>query len=179
MSAMKWRITGSAIAVLAIVGCIDAPAQSQAQSWRHGIAPKNDSGFQIMAVRGAFAYKQGVDIQLPVMQSDAVMLRALLAGELESYESEATTAVIAGSRGADVKIVGCHWQTAVHSVFARSDLKSPADIKGATMATSGPDATPDMIGKAWLTQNGIALPDVKFANLGSDADRFKALQGKT
>jgi NitT/TauT family transport system substrate-binding protein len=66
----------------------------------------------------------------------------------------------------------------VHSVFARTELKGATDMKGATMATSAPDATPDMIGKAWLTQNNIALSDVKFASLGSDPDRLKALQSK-
>ncbi len=84
------------------------------------------------------------------MQNDVIMLRGLLAGELDSYEGGAATAIIAGSRNADVKIVGCHWQTVVHSVFARSELKSAADMKGATMAISAPNATPDMIGKAWL-----------------------------
>jgi NitT/TauT family transport system substrate-binding protein len=51
-------------------------------------------------------------------------------------------------------------------------------MKGATMAISAPHATPDMIGKAWLAQNGIALSEVKFANLGNDPERYKALIGK-
>ena len=167
-----------AAAAIAVMATIAGSRAVQAQVWRHAIAPKSDAGFQVMAVRGAFSYKQGVDILLPVMQSDAVMLRALLAGELESYEGDAAAAIVAASQGADVKIVGCPWQSAVHSLFARSELKGAAGMKGATMATSSPDATPDMIGKAWLTQNGIAPSDVKFASLGSDTDRLKALQGK-
>jgi len=170
----NWLIAAGA---LAIVGCSNAPAQSQAP-WRHAIAPTSSAGFQVMSVRGAFSYKQGVDILLPVMQNDAVMLRALLAGELESYEGEAAAAIIAGSQGADVKIVGCHWPAALHGVFARTELKSADGMKGATMATSAPGTTPDMIGKAWLTQNNIALSDVRLASVGSDAERLKALQSK-
>ena len=127
----------------------NATALAEGQTWKHAIIdPKSDAGFQVMAVRGAFAYKQGIDIQLPHMQNDVIMLRALLAGELDSYEGGAATAILAGSRNADVKIVGCQWQTVVHSVFARAELKGPADMKGATMAISAPNATPDMVGKA-------------------------------
>jgi NitT/TauT family transport system substrate-binding protein len=101
-----------------------------------------------------------------------------LAGELDSYEGGAATAIVAGARNADVRILGCHWQTVVHSVFARRELNGPQDMKGASMAISAPNATPDMIGKAWLTQNGIPLWEVKFANLGNDPDRYKALLGR-
>jgi NitT/TauT family transport system substrate-binding protein len=163
----------------AVLAASASSAQAEGQTWKHAIIdPKSDAGFQVMAVRGAFAYKQGIDIQFPHMQNDVIMLRALLAGELDSYEGGAATAILAGSRNADVKIVGCQWQTVVHSVFARAELKSPAEMKGATMAISAPNATPDMVGKAWLRQNNVSLDDVKFASLGNDPDRFKALLGK-
>jgi NitT/TauT family transport system substrate-binding protein len=165
------------VAVLFLAGA--APATAQGKPWKHAIIdPKSDAGFQVMAVRGAFAYKQGVDIQLPHMQDDVIMLRALLAGELDSYDGSAAAAIIAGSRNADVKIIGCHWQTVVDSVFARNDLKSPHDMKGQIMAISAPNATPGMIGKAWLRQNDVALGDVTFSSLGNDSERYQALLGK-
>jgi NitT/TauT family transport system substrate-binding protein len=173
MRASRCVLAAIAVAAVASAGV------AQAEPWRHAIVAKSDAGFQVMAVRGAFSYKQGVDILLPVMQNDAVMLRALTAGDIESYEGDAAAAIVAAAQGADLKIVGCHWQTVVHGVFARNELKSAADLKGAVMATSALDATPDMVGRAWLAQNNIALSDVKFASLGSDADRLKALQGKT
>jgi NitT/TauT family transport system substrate-binding protein len=157
-----------------------APVVAQGKPWKHAISdPKSDAGFQVMAVRGAFAYKQGIDIELPHMSDDVVMLRALLAGELDSYDGGAATAIIAGSRdGADVKIIGCHWQTVVDSVFARNDLKGPHDMKGRIMAVSAPNAAADMIGKAWLRQSNVALDDVTFSSLGNDSERYKALLGK-
>jgi NitT/TauT family transport system substrate-binding protein len=103
------------------------------------------------------------------------MLRAMLAGELDSYEGTPGPALVAGSRNAGIKIIGCHWQAVVHSVFGRVELNSPADMKGATMAISSPNAAPDMIAKSWLTQNSIPLREVKFATLGSDPDRYKAI----
>jgi len=163
--------------VTVLLGAGTATAQERAErAWRHAIIePKGDAGFQVMAVRGGFAAKQGLKLELPAFQNDVIALRGLLAGELESYEGGAATAIIAGSRNADVRILGCHWQTVVHSVFARAELKGPHDLKGHTMAISAPNATPDMIGRAYLTQNNVPMSEVKFASLGNDPDRFKAM----
>jgi NitT/TauT family transport system substrate-binding protein len=154
------------------------PSHAQDQPWRHGIIePKGDAGFQVMAVRAGFAGKQGLKLELPTFQNDVIALRGLLAGELESYEGGAATAIIAAARNADVKIVGCHWQTVVHSVFARAEFKGPQDLRGATMAISAPNATPDMIGKAYIAQNNVPMSEVKFASLGNDPERYKAMLG--
>jgi NitT/TauT family transport system substrate-binding protein len=128
-----------------------------------------------MAARGGFAAKQGLKLELPYFQNDVIALRGLLAGDLESYEGGAATAILAAARNADVKIIGCQWQTVVHSVFARAEFKGPADLKGATMAISAPNATPDMIGKAYIAQNNVPISEVRFASLGSDPDRYKAM----
>jgi NitT/TauT family transport system substrate-binding protein len=162
---------------LAVIAPLSASAaMAQEKSWRHAIIePKGDAGFQVMAVRGGFAAKQGLKLELPSFQNDVIALRGLLAGELESYEGGAATAILVAARNADVKILGCHWQTVVHSVFARAELKSAQDLKGNTMAISAPNATPDMIGRAYLAQNNVPATEVKFASLGNDPERFKAM----
>src|SRR5882672_3979330 len=177
MSSFARRYVCWAAAMVALPGAAMAQEQAlQTQTWRHGIIePKGDAGFQYMSTRGGFAAKQSIKLELPVFQNDVIALRGLLAGELESYEGGAATAIIAGSRNADVRILGCHWQTVVHSVFARAELKGPQDLKGHTMAISAPNATPDMIGRAYLAQNNIPTSEVKFASLGNDPDRFKAM----
>jgi ABC-type nitrate/sulfonate/bicarbonate transport system substrate-binding protein len=63
----------------------------------------------------------------------------------------------------------------VHSLFARAEFKGPADLKGATVAISTPNAAPDMIAKAYLAENSIPLAEVKFASLGNDPERYKAV----
>ncbi len=168
------RILATTIASLAaLAGVSAALAQTP---WRHAIIQaKSDAGFQVMALRAGFAQKAGLDLKHTYMQNDVVMLRAMLAGELDSYEGTPGPALVAGSRNAGIKIIGCQWQAIVHSVFARTELKSAADMKGATMAISSPHAAPDMIAKAWLTQNNVPLSEVKFASLGGDPDRYKAV----
>jgi NitT/TauT family transport system substrate-binding protein len=167
------RVLGVALAGLAM---LPALAAAQDHAWRHGIIEaKSDAGFQVMAVRAGFAQKVGLDLKYSYFQNDVIMLRGLLAGELDSYEGTPGAALLAGSRNAPIKIIGCHWQNVVHSVFARAGFKGPADMKGATMAISAPNAAPDMIAKAYLANNHIPLAEVKFASLGNDPDRYKAV----
>jgi NitT/TauT family transport system substrate-binding protein len=162
-------------AAVAAIAALTAAASAQTP-WRHGIIEaKSDAGFQVMAVRAGFAQKLGLDLKYSYFQNDVIMLRGLLAGELDSYEGTPGAALLAGSRNAGIKIIGCHWQSVVHSVFARAEFKGPADMKGATMAISAPNAAPDMIAKAYLAQNDIPLGEVKFASLGNDPDRYKAV----
>ena len=124
------RVLGVALASLALL-----PALAAAQTpWRHGIIEaKSDAGFQVMAVRAGFTQKLGLDLKYFYFQNDVIMLRALLAGELDSFEGTPSAAIVIGSRGGGVKIIGCHWQNVVHSVFARAEFKGPQDLKGATM----------------------------------------------
>jgi len=160
----------------ASVAMLPALAAAQEHVWRHAIIEaKSDAGFQVMAVRGGFAQKVGLDLKYSYFQNDVIMLRGLLAGELDSYEGTPGPALLAGARNAPIKIIGCHWQNVVHSVFARAEFKGPADFKGATVAISAPNAAPDMIVKAYIAQNNIPLSEVKFASLGNDPDRYKAV----
>jgi NitT/TauT family transport system substrate-binding protein len=167
------RVLGIAAASLAM---LPALAAAQEHTWRHGIIEaKSDAGFQVMAVRAGFAQKVGLSLKHSYFQNDVIMLRAMLAGELDSYEGTPGAALLAGARNAPIKIIGCQWQNVVHSVFARAEFKGPADLKGATVAISAPNAAPDMIVKAYIAQNHIPLGQVKFASLGNDPDRYKAV----
>ena len=157
----------SIVAALALMlACGLPPAHAQTKLWRHGIVePKGDAGFAMMVTEGGFAAKQGLQVELPQFQNDAIALRALLAGEVESYDSSPTTAIVADSRNVDVKIIGCHWQTLVHSVFARGEVAKAQDLKGKTFAISAPGALPDLLARAVLEQNSIGSSDVKFVEV--------------
>jgi NitT/TauT family transport system substrate-binding protein len=172
-AALRWLAGGSLL--LAIASGL-APAHAQGKPWRHGIIdPKGDVGFAMMVSKGGFAEKQGLQVELPQFQNDAIALRALLAGELESYEGGPGTAIVAAAKDVDVKIVGCHWQTVVHSVFTRGDVSKAQDLKGQAFAISAPGAMPDLVARAYLAQNKVADSDIRFASLGNDGERYKAL----
>ena len=92
-------------AALAVAGVTVASAQGT-KPWRHGIIEaKSDAGILFMAERGGFAKKLGLDLQVVQVKTDQIGLKALLAGELDSYEGGAGGAITAAARGADVRIV--------------------------------------------------------------------------
>lgn len=144
--------------------------------WRHGIVEaKSDAGFVFMAADGGFAKKQGLDIKIIQFKGDALALRAMLAGELDSYEGNPGAPIIAGGHGAPVKIAGCYWPGLTYGIYAKPSIKSVADLKGKTLAISSPGALPDLVVRAVLEKFHIPVTDVHFSVMGSDSDRFKAV----
>jgi NitT/TauT family transport system substrate-binding protein len=78
-------------------------------------------------------------------------------------------------RGADVKTVGCHWPGLPHALFVRGDINKVEDLKGKSVATSAPGSLPDNMMRTLLEKYGIPESAVKFAAVGGDVDRYKAL----
>jgi ABC-type nitrate/sulfonate/bicarbonate transport system substrate-binding protein len=99
----------------------------------------------------------------------------LLAGELDSIESSPGATILAGARGADIKIVGCDWPGVPHGLMVKSTISKVEDLKGKTIAVAAPGSLPNLLINAILEQHKIPASEVRFANLGGDLDRFKAL----
>ena len=58
--------------------------------WRHGVLDfKSDAGFAIIPLQARFAAPQGLAVTIVNVQSDQVGLKALLSGDLDSYEGGA------------------------------------------------------------------------------------------
>jgi NitT/TauT family transport system substrate-binding protein len=160
-----------------LAGLIGLPASAQElKLWRHGIVEaKSDAGIVFMGSKGGFAEKQGLKIEIQQFKGDTLALKALLAGELDSYEGNPGSPMIAASRGADIKLVGCYWPGLTYAIYTKASINSPAELKGKTFAISAPGSLPDLLARAVLAQNKLTAADVKFTIMGSDADRFKAL----
>ena len=146
------------------------------QEWHDGVVEaKSDSGFVFMADKGGFAAGEGISLDMMQFKGDALALRAMLAGDLDSYEGNPGGPLIAASRGADIKIIGCYWPILTNGIFVRGAINTIADLRGKEFAISSPGALPDLFARAVLAQNGIADTEVKFAAMGSDTDRYRAL----
>jgi NitT/TauT family transport system substrate-binding protein len=161
--------------VLIGVGGPSAPAQ-ELKAWRHGILEaKNDAGFVFMARNGGFAQKQGLKIDLAQFKGDAMALKGLLAGELDSYEGSPGGPMLAAAHGAEIKILGCYWPIPNYGIFTKPGITGPSSLQGKTLAISAPGALPDLLTRAVLEQNHVEASDVRFAVMGSDTDRYRAL----
>ncbi len=148
--------------------------------WRHGtLVPKGDAGFIYMAAEGGFAKAEGLDLKMQAFQNDTLMIKALIAGELDSYEGSPISPLIAGSRGADVKILGCTWPKLTYSLFSHDGIGTIGDLKGKKIGISAPGSLPDVVARAMLKQAGILPSEVSFVAAGSDPERVRALMAKT
>ncbi len=168
------RITPAVIAAIALCA-LCAPASAQ-HVWRHGlIKAKADAGIFMMVTTRDFAKKQGLDLQISEFKDDQIALKALIAGEVDSFEGGPQGVFTADSKGGDVRILGCHWVVVPHGIYAKSDIKTVADLKGKQIAVSAPNSMPDTLARAALEKYGVNPSDVKLAALGGDNDRYKAL----
>jgi len=173
------RIVSRIAPVIFAVAMYAASAPASAQHvWRHGlIKAKADAGIFMMVTTRDFAKKQGLDLKISEFKDDQIALKALIAGELDSFEGGPQGAFAANSKGGDVRILGCHWVVVPHGIYAKSDIKTVADLKGKQIAVSAPNSMPDLLARSALAKYGVSSSDVKLAALGGDNDRYKALVG--
>jgi NitT/TauT family transport system substrate-binding protein len=170
----------SAYLTATVIACVCAfaagPASAQSKPWRHAlIQPKSDAGILTMPAQGGFFKKVGLDVTVANVKDDEIMLHGLIAGDLDSFEGGPGAGLIADSHGADVKIVGCSWLMVPHGVFVHDDITTMDQLKGKTIAISSPGAFPDLFARGALDHFNIPEDGVKFASLGGDLDRYKAL----
>ncbi|HXQ51398.1 MAG TPA: ABC transporter substrate-binding protein [Stellaceae bacterium] len=167
---------GCGAAALALLLAVQGSAAAQgAKPWRHSIIEaKSDAGI-FMTIGKGFAEKQGLKLEIVQFKTDIIELQALLAGDIDSFDGGPAAGMVAAAHGADVKLIGCEWPGVPYGVFVRPTIATPQDLKGKIFAISSPGANPDVVARAVLMKFNVQVEDVRFANLGSDLDRFKAV----
>jgi NitT/TauT family transport system substrate-binding protein len=168
--------TKAAALAVALLACGLTAASAQEKIWKHGILEaKSDSGFIAMVDKGGFAAKRGLKVELLQIKAGSTLMKALLAGEIDSVEMGAAEAIVAGARGTGVKIVGCTWPGMPQVVLSKAEIKTPADLKGRTIAISSPGSLPDLLVRGMLDAEKIPVSEVKFAPQGADLDRYRSM----
>jgi NitT/TauT family transport system substrate-binding protein len=171
------RALGVMIAALG-VGALAGSAAAQEKIWHHGlINAKADAGILLMVSTRDFAAKQGLKLQVSQFKDDQLALKAMIAGELDSFEGGPQGVFAADAKGADAKILGCHWVVVPHGIYAKEGINKVEDLKGKQIAVSAPNSMPNMLAIEALAKYGISDKDVKLAAVGGDRERFQALIG--
>jgi NitT/TauT family transport system substrate-binding protein len=145
-------------------------------AWRHGVVEaKGDSGFLFMVAESGFADARSIDVEVVQFVSGNTPVRALVAGEIDSFDGSPVVALAAMAQGADIKILGCHWPVMTYTLFAREEFAAPQDLRGQVVGVSLPGSLPALFTIEALASAGIAADEIRFANSGSSSDRFRAL----
>ena len=146
----------AAIIAAAALGLLAQPAAAQGKPWKHALLnAKADAGFFMMSAKRGFAEKQGLKLDLLQVKDDQIGLKALIAGEVDSFEGGPQGAFAAAARGADVKIIGCHWVVVPHGIYVRDDIHKVEDLKGKSIAVSSPNTMPDLLARSALAKYGV------------------------
>jgi NitT/TauT family transport system substrate-binding protein len=178
-----WFVAVTAILTGFVVFGVAGRDAIHAQSlvpWRQGaMQPNGDAGLRWMTAEGGFAARQGLGLRMIPFDNEAQMFKALMAGELETLEGSAIGAMIATSKGGDLKILGCSWPKLSNSFFAHQGIGSLDGLRGKTIGISSPGALPELVARAMLGRVAIEARDVKFVELGSDAARIRAVAART
>ena len=176
--AVSKKVAIGTTVVATIFAALSAPAGAQEKVWKHGlINAKSDAGIFLMVSTRDFAKKQGLKLEISQFKDDQLALKALIAGELDSFEGGPQGVFAADSKGGDVKLLGCHWVVVPHGIYANDKIAKVEDLKGKQIAVSAPNSMPDMLARSALAKFGISDTEVKLAAIGSDNDRYQALIG--
>ncbi|MGB8057931.1 MAG: hypothetical protein WCF75_15130, partial [Pseudolabrys sp.] len=98
------------VVAAAIATALSTQAGAQEKIWKHGlINAKSDAGIFLMVSTRDFAKKQGLKIEISQFKDDQLALKALIAGELDSFEGGPQGVFAVDAKGGDVKLLGCHW----------------------------------------------------------------------
>src|SRR5689334_21868976 len=160
------------VAAAAALAGLAAPGAAQEKVWKHDlINAKADAGIFLMVSTRDFAKKQGLKIEISQFKDDQLALKALIAGELDSFEGGPQGVFAADAKGADVKLLGCHWVVVPHGIYANEKVTKVEDLKGRQIAVSAPNSMPDMLARSALAKFGVADTEVKLAAIGGDNDR--------
>ena len=164
------------IAAAIVIASALSTASAQDKVWKHGILEaKSDAGFIAMVDKGGFGAKRGLKVEILQVKAGATLMKALIAGEIDSVDMGAAESIVAGARGTGVKIVGCTWPGVPQVVLAKAEIKTLADLKGKNVAISSPGSLPDLLFRGMLDAANVPFSDVKLATQGADLDRYKSL----
>ena len=119
-----------------------------------------------------FYRKHGIDAEIIAMRPP-LTIGALQAGEID-YAFGASSILRGSISGAPVRIVSLALRSSFHTLVARPNIKSVADLKGKVIAvTIG--AADDFVARLLVRRAGLDPRDVSFVNMGGSDTRFPAL----
>ena len=119
-----------------------------------------------------FYRKHGIDAEIIAMRPP-LTIGAIQAGEID-YAFGASTISRGSISGAPVRLVSLALRTSFHTLVARPQVKSIADLKGKTIAvTIG--AADDFVARHLIRRAGLDPRDFAFVNMGGSDTRFPAL----
>jgi NitT/TauT family transport system substrate-binding protein len=165
-------------ATLALAGWCGAASAETLSEWTNAtVNPNGDAGMLYMSTLQHFGTPYGLDLKMVALKGDPLLLKALIAGQVDSYIGGPGSPMIAASKGADVRIIGCNWVKQNYVLWGRGDVKALGDLRGRNIGISTPGSAPDIFVRAALKNAGLSIEGINFVSAGTPPGTLAQLVG--
>jgi ABC-type nitrate/sulfonate/bicarbonate transport system substrate-binding protein len=143
------------------------------------LAPDAFEWTDYVADKEGFYKGQNLNIQNTQLGTPATAAQALVGGSLDIASASADAYITAMEQGADIELVGQKIGNPSFSVIGQPDIKTWDQLKGGTIAVSGPTDGAANVFRLMARQHGMeAQKDYSFAPVGTTPARYAALKAK-
>jgi NitT/TauT family transport system substrate-binding protein len=127
-----------------------------------------------IAMDKGFFKEEGLDARWIELQGRP-MITAGLTGNLDFVPIPSGGANAVLTANAPLRYIVNQSLKPQYIIVAKPEIKTVEDLRGKTIAISTPFSHPDVIARTQLARHNIDPAQVKLANMGGDADRYRAL----
>ena len=145
---------------------------------RFGMTPKSFvESAQIVAVKEGIFQKNGLKVELVELSGDVLILRALLAGDLDVATIGSYVVINAVQKNAPIKAFVTPVPEQPHMLVASNAIKDWKGLVGKNFAVSEPGAISHTFPRLILSQMGVDPDRVNWLAIGGNSARQRALIG--
>ena len=163
-----------AVALLVLVATV-ARAQDRIRLGLSSVSATSGS-IWVAEKKGLFK-KQGIDVEVIVIGGGAArVVSSLIAGEIQFSVGGGDAVIRADLRGADGVLVASPMKTGLQRLMVRPEIRTPADLKGKTIAVTRFGSASHWVLQLFLRKWGMRTDDIKMLQLGSSPAMFASLE---
>lgn len=134
-----------------------------------------DLAYLVGAQQAGVYDQHGIDLEIVPFQDDVTMTRALISGEILTFEAGPARPLSAIEQGSALKVVGISYARLPFVMLARSNINSFRDLEGKTLGIGAPGDLNQQIQQALLRKEGLENLNVTWAAIGPTPQIVQAL----
>ena len=175
---MRYALAVLFLALLAVTACGDDDGGGGGEGGGPERVSVQDtagvpSAFLEFGVDRGFFKKRGLDVQVTPSQGGATVVPAVVSGDSDIAGSNLVSVLLAQGKGVPVKIIapGTFVRTRPSEDFSAilvagdSDIRSPQDLEGKTMAVNTLKNVAELAAKASLAKRGVDVSKIKLTEV--------------
>jgi ABC-type nitrate/sulfonate/bicarbonate transport system substrate-binding protein len=167
-------------------GLFSSPAWAQAKTTLRPVKIASAQGNQVVTMQElvkaqGYLEELGIDPEILTVGDGTKLIGALMSGGSDVCIFAGFNQTLAAiEKGARMKIIAGASITGQQAVFsAKPDIRSVHDLKGRIIGVGALGAQLHQVMIALLKKKGVDLASVRFVNIGSSGDVFRAIVAKT